>query len=100
MSESKAYISMPRHNGEIVAKPMVGEFEQMSAMMYDLRKSRWRKLFGTPERAAEYFAMQCFGSDGSLCNYCPFDDCDESLRNMGTHSTVYDALLEWLRGDA
>ena len=63
-------------------------------------KSRWHELFGTPERAAEYFAMQCFDSDGSLCYYCPFDDCDRSLRNMGTHSSVHDKMLEWLRGDA
>ena len=63
-------------------------------------ESRYSELFGTPERAARYFAMQCFGSDGSLCYYCPFDDCDERLRNMGTYPGVYDALLAWLRGDA
>ena len=62
--------------------------------------SRWIKMFGTPERAAEYFAMQCFGSDGSLCYYCPFDDCDEKLRNSGAYPHVYDTLLEWLRDDA
>ena len=62
--------------------------------------TRWAQLFGTPERAAEYFAMQCFGSDGSLCYYCPFDDCDENLRDMGTYSSVHDMMLEWLRGDA
>ena len=62
--------------------------------------TRWHELFGTPERAAEYFAMQCFGSDGSLCYYCPFDDCDENLRNMGTYPSVHDMMLEWLKGDA
>lgn len=62
--------------------------------------SRYAGLFGTPERAAKYFAMQCFGSDGSLCYYCPFDDCDENLSNMGTHSSVHDKMLEWLRGEA
>lgn len=62
--------------------------------------SRWHELFGTPERAAEYFAMQCFGSDGGMCYYCPFDDCDERLCNMGAYPSVYDKLLGWLRGDA
>jgi len=62
--------------------------------------SRYGELFGTPERAAEYIAMQCFGSDGSLCYYCPFDDCDGWLRNMGTYPSVRGKMLEWLRGDA
>lgn len=60
----------------------------------------WHELFGTPKRAAVYFAMQCFGSDGSICCYCPFDSCDEGLRNMGTYSSVRDKMLEWLEGDA
>lgn len=64
-----------------------------------MSESNYEKLFGTPERAAEYFAMQCFGSDGSMCYYCPFDNCDEKLRNSGSYPTVHDALLEWLRGD-
>lgn len=68
--------------------------------VYEGGETRYEKLFGTPERAAEYFAMQCFGSDGSLCYYCPFDDCDENLRNMGTYPSVHDMMLEWLRGDA
>ena len=63
-------------------------------------KSRYSGLFGTPERAADYFAMQCFGSDGSMCYYCPFDDCDGKLRNSGAHHVVYEAMLELLRGDA
>lgn len=62
--------------------------------------SRWHQLFGTPEKTAEYFAMQCFGSDGGLCHYCPFDDCDERLRNTGTYPSVHDKMMEWLRGDA
>lgn len=64
------------------------------------RPSKYKKLFGTPERAAEYFAMQCFGSDGSLCYYCPFDDCDERLRNIGAYQSVHEEMLEWLRGEA
>ena len=62
--------------------------------------SRYAELFGTPERAAEYWAMQCFGSDGGLCYYCPFDGCNGNLNNSGTYQSVYDALLGWLRGDA
>ena len=61
-------------------------------------ENRWHQLFGTPERAARYFAMQCFGSDGSMCYYCPFDDCDENLRNSGTYPFVHDKLLKWLKG--
>lgn len=41
----------------------------------DGRKSRWYELFGTPEKAARTLAED-------------YTDCD------------YDALLEWLRGDA
>ena len=62
--------------------------------------TRYHELFGTPERAADYFATQCFGSDGSMCDYCPYDDCNSNLNNSGSYATVYDALLEWLRGDA
>ena len=61
--------------------------------------TNYEKLFGTPEKTAEYFAMQCFGSDGSMCYYCPFDDCDEKLRNSGAYPSVYDALLEWLESE-
>ena len=59
----------------------------------DGRKSRWHKLFGTPERAMLTIASWCTHSDGS-CAGCPVygsdvDDCSDC-----------DSLLEWLRGDA
>ena len=60
-------------------------------------QSRWYELFGTPERAAEYFAVQCFGSDSSMCCYCPFDGCDGKLRNSGAYPSIYEALLEWFK---
>jgi hypothetical protein len=63
-------------------------------------KSRWHKLFGTPERAARTIATQCFGATSEACDMCVFDECDGKLRNSGTYQTVYDALLEWLRGNA
>lgn len=45
------------------------------------------KLFGTPERAALMLANNCDG----FCDGCPAD-CE-------SHD-CYDAILEWLRGDA
>lgn len=66
----------------------------------DGRKSRWFELFGTPERAARTLALQCFGATSDACDTCVFGECDGKLRNSGTYPTVYDTLLEWLRGDA
>ena len=62
--------------------------------------TNYEKLFGTPERAAQTMALQCFGAASEACNTCVFDECDGKLRNSGAYPTVYDALLEWLRGDA
>lgn len=73
---------------------------KVSLREFEYEGTRYYKLFGTPERAADYFAMQCFGSDGSMCYYCPFDGCNSNLNNSGSYATVYDALLEWLEGDA
>ena len=64
------------------------------------RKSRWFELFGTPEMAAMTMARQCFGATSEECNMCVFGECDGKLRNSGAYQTVYDTLLEWLRGDA
>ena len=90
----KAYISMPRHNGERFAKLMVGEFEQMNAMVDNVSKSRWAELFGTPERAARTICQQLKHFNICICDGCPVKppnkECDSE----------YDALLEWLRGDA
>lgn len=62
--------------------------------------TNWERMFGTSEKTAEYFALQCFGSDGDICGYCPlFDDCDESLRNSGSYPIVHDAILKWLESE-
>ena len=65
--------------------------------------SRWHELFGTPERAARTLANVCqFTHGGELCDRCQcylFGDCDKTLR-LRSEQSIYDALLEWLRGDA
>ena len=65
--------------------------------------SRWHELFGTPERAARTLTNVCqFTHGGELCDRCQcylFDDCDGMLR-LRSEQSIYDALLEWLRGDA
>ncbi len=64
---------------------------------------RWHELFGTPERAARTLANVCqFTHGGELCDRCQaylFNSCDRTLR-LGSEQKIYDALLEWLRGDA
>lgn len=66
-------------------------------------KSRWFELFGTPERAARTIGHVCqFTHGGEMCERCRlyvFNECDGALRLM-SEQTIYDALLEWLRGDA
>lgn len=59
----------------------------------DGRKSRWHELFGTPERAARTFEDFCDKCDKGECNDCPLD-------RLTDFCIGYDALLEWLRGDA
>ena len=64
-------------------------------------KSRWFKLFGTPERAARTLTNVCqFTHGGELCDRCQcylFGDCDRMLR-LRSERSIYDALLEWLKG--
>lgn len=62
--------------------------------------TRWHELFGTPERAARTLATNCYGATSEACETCVFGECDGKLRNSGAYPTVYDALLEWLEGDA
>lgn len=64
---------------------------------YEGGETRFEKLFGTPERAAETLAKQCFGSDWEACAYCVNRDCDESLRKSGSFPFVKGELLEWLK---
>ena len=68
--------------------------------VYEGCETRYEKLFGTPEMAAQTMALQCFGAPSEACDTCVFGECDGKLRNSGTYPTVYDALLDWLRGDA
>ena len=71
------------------------------ALHEGMDKSRWAQLFGTPERAArtylDYFLNGC---DGATCgDGCPFFDTSMYM-NCALGTDDYDALLEWLRGDA
>lgn len=63
------------------------------------RKSNYKKLFGTPERAAETAWLLLMCRITTKCNKCPMrDGC-----NISTDIDCDDgkaALLEWLRGDA
>lgn len=60
-------------------------------------ETEYDKLFGTPERAAQTMALQCFGAASEACDTCVLGECDGKLRNSGAYPTVYDALLEWLK---
>ena len=66
-------------------------------------ETNWERLFGTPERTARTLANVCqFTHGGELCDRCQcylFGDCDRTLRLM-SERRIYDALLEWLKGDA
>ena len=58
----------------------------------DGRKSRWFELFGTPERTA-----RTLQADSMSCKYCLLGDyCKDGICLIDD----YDALIEWLRGDA
>lgn len=55
--------------------------------------SRYHELFGTPERAARAMVDMCEGGTFDDCGGCPAALAECKLGD-------YDALLEWLRGDA
>ena len=57
--------------------------------------TRWHELFGTPERAARTMAGKCCD-----CLECVIVDACEYGEGEGCPLDNYDALLEWLRGDA
>ena len=77
--------------------------EELSAKLQGMVGTRWSELFGTPERAARTLTHVCqFTHGGELCDRCQcylFDKCNRELRLM-SERPIYDALLEWLRGDA
>lgn len=55
--------------------------------------TRWNDLFGTPERAARTLR--------GFCEQCRCGDCATcGVPEWADYSHGYDALLEWLRGDA
>ena len=58
------------------------------------KKSNWQNLFGTPERAARTICRQLKHYNICICDGCPVKppnkECDSE----------YDALLEWLKGEA
>ena len=56
-------------------------------------KSRWHELFGSPERAARTMVDSCNDDYDYGCGGCP-------VARMNCKCGDYDALLEWLRGDA
>lgn len=55
--------------------------------------TRWHDLFGTPERAARALIGICDECDASACSGC-------KIGPLVGYTADYDALLEWLRGDA
>ena len=61
--------------------------------VYEGGETRFEKLFGTPERAAQTLS----GAKG-LCNWCDMESCAGDGGECRIYD--YDALLEWLRGDA
>ena len=54
-------------------------------------ETNYERLFGTPERAARTLADNC---PGGSCGGCP------GIKAETCGLGDYDALLEWLRGDA
>lgn len=63
--------------------------------------TRWHKLFGTPERAAQtYIEYLLNGCDEATCgDGCPFFDTSMYM-NCALGTDHYDTLLEWLRGES
>ena len=56
-------------------------------------KSRWAKLFGTPERAARTLIDSCNDDYDYGCGGCP-------VARVNCKCGDYYALLEWLRGES
>ena len=71
-----------------------------------MSESNYEKLFGTPERAARTWIIYCGGF--LRCADCPccYDEhgvtCElpQGVCAWGDEERGYDALLDWLRGDA
>ena len=70
--------------------------EKLEPHSNQLEPSRWHALFGTPERAARTLSImqRCeLGIIGN-CGECEMHDA------CSVRDGDYDALLEWLKGDA
>ena len=69
---------------------------------YEGGETRWERLFGTPERAARTITRMQMATD--LMGCCDADLCPAAFNECWKLDTCpmddYDALLEWLRGDA
>lgn len=80
-----------------------GNWARADAELREHDGTRWHELFGTPKRAARTLTHVCqFTHGGELCDRCQcylFGNCDRTLRLMSERK-IYDALLEWLMGDA
>ena len=89
--------------GEFVTRHDLDELPSKCPRCGEGATTNYEKLFGTPERAARTLTHVCqFTHGGELCDRCQcylFDKCNRELRIM-SEQRIYDALLEWLRGDA
>ena len=66
----------------------------MKCSLYEQnRKDRWYELFGTPERAA-----RTLENGTPMCDWCDTNACEKKGGECSLFN--YDALLDWLRGDA
>ena len=80
---------------EAEEKKITDEYAQaIAATLGSMDKSRWHELFGTPEKATRTICRQLKHFNICICDGCPVKppnkDCDSE----------YDALLEWMMGDA
>lgn len=88
----------------LVVNDTDGNEHEVERLVYRLErngKSRWDGLFGTPERAARTMMdKQLIYDVLDQCDECPHqtDECFEPSGKCVMQE--YDAVLEWLSGDA
>lgn len=80
-------------NASRILREAADTIERLQELQGVASESRYTELFGTPERAAQTFEDFCDKCDKGECNDCPLD-------KLTDFCIGYDALLEWLRGDA
>ena len=102
----KAMLFEGYNNGEIsrMLRDAADTIESLRDRLQELQgvggESRYSELFGTPERTVRTLISvrgEC-DSRGQCYPNCPFGDAPTCPSNC--ESRDYDALLEWLRGDA